>query len=121
VEFLHRFAFAFAQQTVVDEDAGELLADGLVYQRGGYRGIDTAGQPEDDARLADRFADLFHRMLDVILRGPVLRRAADVEQVIANDLGAALGVENLRVKLDAVEITLAVLDDGEGRIVGRAD
>ncbi len=32
---------------MVDEDAGELLADGLVDEDGGHGGIDAAGQPAD--------------------------------------------------------------------------
>ena len=55
------------------------------------------------------------------LRRPVLPRAADPDQEIAQDLDAALGVEDLRVKLDPVEIAPAVLDGGERGILGRAD
>jgi hypothetical protein len=34
-------------QAVVNEDAGQLVADGLVDEHGGHRGIDTAGQAAD--------------------------------------------------------------------------
>ena len=46
-----------AQQAMVDEDAGELVADGAVDQRRGDAGIDTAGQAEDDLLVADLLAD----------------------------------------------------------------
>ena len=36
-----------AQQAVVDEDAGELVADGPLHERRGDRGVDAAGQPAD--------------------------------------------------------------------------
>ena len=36
---LHAFRFAFAQQPVVDEYAGELVADGLVDERRRHTGI----------------------------------------------------------------------------------
>ncbi len=41
------------QQAVVDEHAGQLVADGPVHQRGGDRGIDPAGQPADHLLVAD--------------------------------------------------------------------
>ena len=46
------------QQAVVDEDAGELVADRLVDQHGGDRAVDAAGEPADHAALADLGADL---------------------------------------------------------------
>ena len=44
--------FALAQQTVVHEHAGELVADGLVYQSGGHGGINAAGQAADHLGVA---------------------------------------------------------------------
>ena len=38
-----------AQDAVVDEDAGELIADGAVDQRRGDGGVDAAREPADDA------------------------------------------------------------------------
>src|SRR5208337_440252 len=37
-----------AQQTIVDKNAGELVADGFVEQGGGHAGIHAAAQSEDD-------------------------------------------------------------------------
>ena len=45
------------QQAVVDEHAGQLVADGPVHQRGGHRGVDPAGQPADHLLVADRRPD----------------------------------------------------------------
>ena len=42
---------ALAQQAVVDEDAGQLVADRLVDQHGRDRRIDAAGQAADDPPL----------------------------------------------------------------------
>ena len=42
-----------AQQAVVDEDAGELVADRLVHEQRRDRGVDAAGEPADDP-LASR-------------------------------------------------------------------
>ena len=42
-----------AQEAVVDEDAGELVADGAVDEGGGDGGVDAAGERADDAAVAD--------------------------------------------------------------------
>ena len=41
------FRFAVPQEAVVDEDAGELPADGLVEEDGRDGGIHAPGEPED--------------------------------------------------------------------------
>ena len=40
-------ALALAHQAGVDEHARELVADGLVHERGGHRRVDAARQPAD--------------------------------------------------------------------------
>src|SRR5690606_7328358 len=122
VERLDLFAFAGAEQAVVNEDAGELLADGLVDERGGHGGIDSAGKAEEHAGFfAHGLADVGDRVSDEVLGRPVLSGAADALQEVANDIDAALAVKHLGMKLDAVEVALAILDDREGRVVGGAD
>ena len=44
---LDLLALALAQQAVVDEDAGQLVADGPLHERRGDRRVDAAGQPAD--------------------------------------------------------------------------
>jgi hypothetical protein len=51
------------QQAVIDEHAGELVADRLVDQHRGDRGIDAAGQAADHPALADLGADFLDRLL----------------------------------------------------------
>ena len=90
-------------------------------ERGGHGAIDTAGEAEEHALLAHGGADGLHGVLDVVLGGPVLARAADAEEEVADHVDAALGVEDLGVKLDAVEVALLVLDDGELGVFRGAD
>ena len=52
-----------AQQAGVDEDAGELVADRLVDQHRGDRGVDAAGQAADHPAVADLVADLGDHLL----------------------------------------------------------
>ena len=53
---------AGAQQAGVDKDAGQLVADRLVQQRRGDRGIDPARQAADDMAVADLVADALDRL-----------------------------------------------------------
>ena len=53
----HLLGLALAHEAVVDEDAGELVADRLVQEHGRDRRIDPARQAADDARLADLSAN----------------------------------------------------------------
>jgi hypothetical protein len=49
VERLHHLGgLVLAQQAVVDEDAGELLADGTVHEERRDRRVDAAGERTDD-------------------------------------------------------------------------
>ena len=67
----HLVPLAEAQQAVVDEDAGELVADGAVDQGGGHRGVDAAGKAEDDMVAADLLADAGDGVLDDLPRRPL--------------------------------------------------
>ena len=52
----HLVALAEAQQAVIDEHAGELVADRAMQQRGDDGGIDAAGQAEQHLVAADLLA-----------------------------------------------------------------
>ena len=56
-----------AQQTMIDEDAGELLADRLMQQHGHDRGINAARKPADHARRAHLLADFRDLLLAAAL------------------------------------------------------
>ena len=53
----HLLGLVLAHQPVVDEDAGELVADRAVDERRGGRRVDPAGEPADHAGVADLGAD----------------------------------------------------------------
>ena len=54
---LDLLGLARAQQAVVDEHAGQLVADRALHERRGDRRVDAAGQPADDLLAADLRAD----------------------------------------------------------------
>ncbi|MCY1215412.1 hypothetical protein D9M72_272550 [compost metagenome] len=106
-------AFVQAQEAVVDEDAGELVADGLVDQRGGNRRVHAAGQAEDDFVVADLFADARDGFGDVVGHVPVAFAAADLVHE-AGQHGLALdGVRDFGVELDGVEVAVFVGHAGD--------
>src|SRR4051812_31425579 len=49
---LDLFGLPRPQQAGVDEDAGQLIADGALHERGGHRRVDPAGQAADHAGVA---------------------------------------------------------------------
>ena len=72
----HLLGLGEPHQAVVDEHAGELLADRLVDQHRGDRGVDAARQAADHPALADLRADLLDRLLLEGAHGPVAAQPA---------------------------------------------
>ena len=119
------FAFVFAEETIIDEDADESVAYGFVEQGGGNGGIDATGEATDDPGFAfgyavassaviDLFLDLFDGIGDEVAHFPVASAGADIVEEIFQDNRAFGGVRNLRVELDAEEFLFFVFYDGEG-------
>ena len=61
-------AFVQAHAAMVDKDANELLADGLVEERRADRRVNAAGKREQDLLVADLLLDRLDLLLDVLLR-----------------------------------------------------
>ncbi len=74
---------ALAQQTVVHEHAGELLADGLMHQSRRDGGVDAAGQAANHLGVADLLADFLDLVLDDVGRVPVIAEAGALVQEVA--------------------------------------
>ena len=106
-----------AQQPVVDEHADELVADGLVHDRGGDRGVDAAREARDDAAGADLLADARDLLGDDVARVPVGGDARGAVQEVLDDPLALLGVLDLGVPLHAVEALLVVRERRDGGAV----
>ena len=111
-------ALVQAQQAVVDEHAGELVADGAVDQRRSHRRIDPAGQAENHLFVAHLLADLLHRFFNVVAHHPVGPGGADVEHKALQHGPALHRVGDLGVKLHGVEVPCLVGHAGDGATVG---
>ena len=108
--------FVEPQHAVVDEHAGELVADGFVDQHRGDRGIDAAGKAADHPALADLGADLLDRLFAERAHGPVAGEAGNLADEIADQLGAVGRVHHFGVEHQAVIFALLVLNDSERRV-----
>ena len=107
--------FVLAKHAVVDEDAGEAIADGSVDKDGGNGGVDSAGERADGvAALADFFADGVDGGLDEVFGGPVGLGIADAEEEIAEQFGAVFGVVDFGVELHGPDIPRGIGDSGDG-------
>ena len=104
------------QQPVVDEDAGQLVADGALHQCGGHRRVDAAGQPADRATVADLLRGPARRGLgDVRCRSSAGAMPGDVVQEAAQHLLAVRRVHDLGVVLHAGQSRRAILEGGDRR------
>ena len=110
-----------AQEAVVDEHAGELVADRLVDERGGDRRIDAARQPEDDVLASHLRADGRHGLVHVVRHVPVLRAAADVVREAREDRRALLRVRDLGMELHRVEAARRIGHRRDRACVAAAD
>ena len=111
----HLRGLVLAHQPVVDEDAGELVADRFMDQKRGDRRVDPARQRADDLALADLLADRLDRVLAVGAHRPVALDAGDVVDEVAQQPGTIGRVHHLGVEHDAVHLALDIAEDGEGR------
>ena len=91
------------QHAVVDEDAGQPIADRAVDEQRRDGRVDAAAQPADHPPVADLRADPRGRLLDERRHRPVAGAAADVVGEVAEDLEAALGVHDLGMEQQRVE------------------
>lgn len=60
--------FVLSKQTVVHEDANQVMADGLVNKKRCHRRVNAAGKSEDDGITADLIFDLRNGSLNELLR-----------------------------------------------------
>ena len=114
----HLVTLAITQQTGIDKNTGQLIADGLVQQRRDHRRIDATGQPEHDFILSHPRTHVGDRRIDYIGRGPLRGAAADLVQEARIDRDALARVRDFGVKLQPVDMPLFVGHPGNRRAVG---
>src|SRR4051812_12388871 len=112
---LDLFGLARPQQAVVDEDAGQLIADGALHERGGHRRVDPAGQAADHAGVAHLRAYPFDLLVDDAAGGPVGLDAGAAYEEVDEHLLPERRVPHLGVPLQAEQPAVAVLERRDWR------
>ena len=115
----HLLALVLAHQPVVDEHAGQPVADRPVDEQRGDARIDAAGQRAERAAVADLLADALDLLLDHRARAPGALGAADVDQEVAKHLLPVGRVHDLGMELDSVDAAFGRLDRGDRRRASR--
>src|SRR5262245_4621797 len=113
----HLLGFALAQQPVIYEDAGELLADCFVNQHCGHRRVDATGQSTDHSTLANlrtnaggfSGAEARHR--------PGTGQTQHPMSEVAQQRRAVWRMNNFRVEQEAIEPPHVIGDGGEWRAI----
>ena len=110
-----------AHQPVVDEDAGQLIADRLMNEHCGNRGVDAARQPADNLAITNLRANFFDLGLAEFGHRPLAGEAADMAHEIGQQFSAVGGMNHLGVELRAVIFALFVGDDRKRRPIACRD
>ena len=111
---------ALAQQPMVHEDAGQLLADRFVDQKRGHGGVDAARQTADDTAAGHLIANARHLRLAKLRHAPIPRTAGDLAHEIGDQRGPLGRMHHFGMELDAVELARIVGDGGKRRAGGDA-
>ena len=106
LEHLHdHVAFVQAQQAMINEHAGELIANGAMNEGRRHRGINPTGEAEDDLMLTHLLANAGHGLGNVIAHHPVGLGLANAQgESLQNGL-ALNGMRDLGVELKCIEAT----------------
>ena len=106
---------------MVDEDAGQRVADGFVNEHGGDGAVDAARKAAEHPALPDLLLDRPRGLRAEGRHGPVGLEPGDLVQEVRDELRAVRRMHDLEVELHAVEAALLVGDGGEGRVLRLAD
>ena len=105
-----------AEEPVVDEDAGELVADRLVHEERRDGRVDAARERAEDALRPDGGTDPLDLLLDDRGGRPGRRRAGDLVQEVLQDRLPVGRMHDLGVELHAVEPALPILERRDRRV-----
>jgi hypothetical protein len=110
----HLQRLVLPHEAVVDEDARELIADRLVHEQRGDRGVDAARERAEHARRPDLRSNALDLLLDHRGGRPRRRRACDLVEEVLQQILAVRRVDDLRMELHAVELAPGLLERGDG-------
>ncbi len=110
--------FIFSEQTIIDEDARQLRADGFEQQSRRDRRIHAAGESANHPAVSHALADEFDLAGDQRTNSPSGFATADVRDEVGEYPPAVFGVRDFGMKLQAVNRLVFVLHRRERAGVG---
>src|SRR5258706_8971724 len=87
-----------------------------MHQDGGYRGIDAAAEGANHATVPYFRSNGSGGFFDEGRAAPLFFRFANTEEKIAKDFGAPVGVADLGMELDGVNLAVWIFDGGDGAV-----
>src|SRR5262245_61068297 len=106
------------QVAVVDDNAGERAANGLMEELGRTGAVHPAGQAADHPTRPDFGPDAGDLRAAKVGHAPVAWQAGDAPHKISDQAAALRRMCHLRMKLHGVELALFIGDRGERRALG---
>jgi hypothetical protein len=79
----HCRLFVMAEQSIVDQDAGQLWADRFGDQCGSDAGVDASRESADDSAISDSLANLFDATASKISQVPIALATSDFIEKIS--------------------------------------
>ena len=116
-EIDHLARLVLAQQPVIDEDAGELIADRFVDEQRRDGRVDPAREPADHAALPDLTPDARDFGGAELRHRPIAGAARYCVHEIGDEFGAVRRMHHLWMELHAVELAGIIGDGRERRAV----
>ena len=114
-------SFGFAEEAVIDKDAGKLGTDCLLEEDGEDGGIDSTGQTAKDLIITDERTDSFTLAFEEFSHSPCAGALAYFIEEIAKDVDPVRRVGNFGMKLDADERDGSVLNGGAEACSGNGE
>ena len=115
---LNLVALVLSEQTVVDEDAGQLLADRPVQQHCRNGAVHSAGHGAEHRLVAYFLAQSLYLLVDEARHDPIALAGADIKEKSFEYLLAVLRVHDLGMELNGVDFLFVVFHRG-ARAVAR--
>ena len=108
------------KQSVVYENAGQLIADRAMNQSRRNGRIDAAGKTENNFIFSNLMTNFFNGFLSEVAHDPVGIGLADLKNKGLKDFTALLGMRNFGMELDSVKASFLVSHTGDGASRSRA-
>ena len=115
----HFLSLAHAKKAMIDKDASELIANGLMDERRRDRTINPARQAANHLSIADLFANGGDRLVMIARHRPIAAKTCDGEKILI-ELRAIGGMMHLGVELHRVKTAVHIGGDRKRRAWGSA-